>query len=1062
MIGEMNRRRILTVFLFFFFTLPAARCQIETTYPKLDRLTVDDGLSQGQANCILQDRFGFIWVTTNNGLNRYDGTRFTVFKHDNDDENSIANNLVYRLLEDSHGRLWVNLGVGGFDLFEQESETFIHFNQCPNLPDALREKTYMTIIDDGNGGLLIATDKWMFRMSIFGTMQQNTEPIGTSGTEQFFQKHRVHFEPIRFPAEIQLINKKNVCNVIVDRSGNARSCLKSGLYAIDSETNLSKRISISRIYGWDSNNVDTIPTEIFARPNSDSLFMRFSTSTCIFNTRIKRIVAVLSSGNFPMEFSSVDLEGRIWGWETLRGVAYYDLNSRRCRQLESNDPRIQQAMRYVVTTYEDHYGNIWIGTSGYGILIYHPASEQFHTTGNNIFYRLTPVGDHQLALSRPASGGLFTGVPDNAKAHGPLLVYDIRSCSTLEPIPYSLLKEHLPANFQPGVFSIYSDSADSYWILGENLHHFIRTNSGWKYSFHDVPPCYSYMWDDQRGHLWISGGNDLYRFDKQSGCLERYPMEFKVKPESYATVQSMLFDNDGSIWLGTTMGLYRFNPMKKSWQDFVNRNGNPTSLGTDVLFTLCRDPRQPQRYLWAGTNGGGLIRFDISTGAFKRFAKEDGLPDDVVYGILSDDDGFLWMSTNNGIARFDPIRNSFRNFSQKDGLQGNEFNRTSYCKLPGNILCFGGMEGFNWFNPRTIRENHVSPLINITSISVNNLYAPFRHEHSVLRKPAYLTDEIVLPYQQNTINLEFSSFDLTDVAKNRYRYKLEEFDEDWIDAGTRKSATYTNLSPGRYTFLVNGTNSSGFWNSVPKRLLITILTPWYLSGWFKASVVLAVSLILYSIYRLRVKRLLQIQEIRNKIARDLHDEVGSNLSAIAIFSSVALNKTTSPSEVRSLNSRISSFTQVSQNALNDIIWMANSENDNFKSTLGRMHYIAMEILESKNIRLEVEADSSVEEFHLEMDKRRNLYLVFKEAINNIAKHAEATAVDVRIFRNNQQLHLVVQDDGKGFETAYTDRHDSKHNGLVNMRKRAEALYGTITIESCEGSGTRIELIFPFR
>jgi two-component sensor histidine kinase len=467
------------------------------------------------------------------------------------------------------------------------------------------------------------------------------------------------------------------------------------------------------------------------------------------------------------------------------------------------------------------------------------------------------------------------------------------------------------------------------------------------------------------------------------------------------------------------------------------------------------DPAQPGKYLWVGTGGNGLNRMDMLTGKSTLFSTKDGLPINVVYGILPDDDGNLWMSTNKGLSCFNPVKKTFRNFDYKDGLQSNEFNRGAYCRTKDGTLFFGGINGFNYFNPRDILNNKTAPRIAITGLKIHNQNVPVQTKGSPLTKPIYLTDQLTLTYDQNLISFEFASLDFANPEKNQYQYRLKGFDKDFIHSGNTNTATYTNLDPGTYTFTVKGSNNDGTWNETGTSVQLTILPPWYMTWWFRTGLALGVLLACYTFYRYRLDQATKLQAIRNRIANDLHDEVGSNLSNIYIFSNVAQQKAKTNNETGPLLQKISDYTQQSMEAMNDIVWMINTHNDRFENIMARMRTIAGEFSEASECKLHLDFDEKLNEVKLDMEKRKNFYLIYKEAINNTAKHAGCKSLWVEMHLDHNTVTLEIRDNGKGFDVA----NAKSGNGLSNMKKRAEILKGELVVISTVGEGTTLNLSF---
>ncbi|HEX5667206.1 MAG TPA: triple tyrosine motif-containing protein, partial [Chitinophagaceae bacterium] len=553
---------------------------------------------------------------------------------------------------------------------------------------------------------------------------------------------------------------------------------------------------------------------------------------------------------------------------------------------------------------------------------------------------------------------------------------------------------------------------------------------------------------------WFSLDTAIASFDLETNDLKVYPCP-AIRGGMYSPISGMKKDGKGNFWVGTNDGLYCFNLKNQSWKTYRNNPSDSSSLSFNTIFTLCMDPENPDKYLWVGTNGGGLNRFDMETGKFKRYLVKNGLPNNVVYGILPDNDGNLWMSTNNGLSCFNPVNNKFRNFDVNDGLQGNEFNHDAFAKDQDGRMYFGGVNGFNYFYPEEIGINPIAPNVVITDMKINNKTITGLNEYASLSKALYLNEKILLPYDQNMIGFEFAALDFSAPMKNQYQYKLEGFNDNWIYANNSNTATYTNLDPGTYVFRVKGSNKDGIWNENGISLTITILPPWYGTWWFRILLALTLFSAIYAVYRYRLQQALNIVAVRNRIATDLHDEIGSNLSNISIFSNVAQQIGDNEKNI-SLLKKISEYSQASQESMSDIVWMINPDNDRFENIMTQMRRYAAEIFETIKCNFNISFDENLNDIKLNMEERKNLYLIYKEAINNLAKYSGCSEVSIELKLNKGVINMVMRDNGKGFELDAL----GKGNGVTNMRKRAEMLKGRLNIRTSPGHGTEIELNFP--
>jgi signal transduction histidine kinase len=327
----------------------------------------------------------------------------------------------------------------------------------------------------------------------------------------------------------------------------------------------------------------------------------------------------------------------------------------------------------------------------------------------------------------------------------------------------------------------------------------------------------------------------------------------------------------------------------------------------------------------------------------------------------------------------------------------------------------------------------------------------------ILKLPADETKEITIAYKQNNFSFTFSALNYVHPEKNQYAYKLEGYDKDWIYTNASKRfANYTNLDPATYTFKVKGSNNDGVWNETPTEIKVIILPPWWQTVWFKLICIIAAGMILYMIYNNRMQKVRDIRRIRNKIASDLHDDLGATLSSISIMSELVNQQVKEHSpQASSLLEKIGNSSRSMIESVNDMVWAINPQNDSFENIIKRMKTFASDILSAKDIAFHFDFDKNLMHSKLKMEMRRNFYLIFKEAVNNIAKYSGATNAFVMIWNRENNLKMTIRDDGEGFEMETV----KPGNGLIYMRQRADVMKARFDLESIPGKGTTIELEF---
>jgi signal transduction histidine kinase len=473
--------------------------------------------------------------------------------------------------------------------------------------------------------------------------------------------------------------------------------------------------------------------------------------------------------------------------------------------------------------------------------------------------------------------------------------------------------------------------------------------------------------------------------------------------------------------------------------------------------------------LWIGTDGGGLNRLNTVTEQFTSLTTKDGLPNNVVYSILTDTSLQLWMSTNNGLIRFDPRTNDIAAYDAQDGLQSNEFNRNEYYKTGDGKFYFGGIYGYNAFYPSQILKNTIPPIVVITEFRLFNNPVIGGDLSSVLNRSITETDSIVLEYTDNMFSFQFAALDYNAPKKNRYAYQLAGFNSDWINANTARIATYTNIDPGTYVFRVKASNSDGVWNEEGTNIVVTVLPPFWMTWWFRGFLVLIFVSTGPTIYYFRVSQLkreqrrqqevsrmlIESQEAeRKRIAQEMHDSLGQELLVIKNRAVMGLKTAGEDSkEKRQLE-------QISDGATNVLTLVRTLSHGLRPPELDRLgvtetiRSILSNVREASNMTLHAELD--VIDGMIKKEDEINLIRILQEALNNIEKHSGASVIDISIKCEQRHIAFTIKDNGKGF-AADTVKHGI---GLAGISERVRILHGAIAITSAPAEGTMISIDIP--
>jgi signal transduction histidine kinase/ligand-binding sensor domain-containing protein/DNA-binding response OmpR family regulator len=826
-------------------------------------LTIADGLSQNAVSAIVQDRRGFMWFGTKDGLNRYDGYQFVVFRHDPFDSTSISDSEITAIFEDRRGRLWVGTQGGGVNRFDRARERFERVRAGP-------ARSVTAIAEDSAGDIWVgAFGEGLFRLTTNAAGELSAERWRHSATD---------------PASL---GDDRVRAVLVDRRG---------VVWVGTETGLDRRESTGR--GGEEF------AHYTAGPGRPSGLIDARVSALYEDSRGRLWVgsvpglSMFDSTRAGVRHYYHRYRTYRYGWgeavslvEDRSGQLWLSTRSELMRFDPSNgsfaylrhDPQNPESINSDLPTdvYRDRSDVIWIGTNGYGINVHDPKANRFQTFRRPESRPSRMAGFSVYTLFEDQSGTLWIDAG--------LLYQWNRRTGAFRSFESSSSR---PQDFgNTGVWSMVEDPPGFLWAATyQGLYHYEIATGQYRHYRHDpadstgLPEESAYdVFRDRDGVVWAATENFLVRLaDAERGRFDVW--RHKERPTTGQWIfPSIVQDARGALWLGSDQGLARFDPTTGTFHHYRHDQRDPGSLSHDAVRSILADPRQPGRFLWIATAGGGLNRFDIDSGTFVHFTERDGLPNDVVYAVLADTTGSLWVSTNKGLSRFDPATGRFRNYDANDGLQSNEFNSGAAFASRTGELFFGGIYGFNYFRPEDVHDNPNVPAVAITGFRRGNRYETVRDTGTVLGTTISETDSLRLSYRDAVLTFEFAALEYSAPAKNRYAYRLVGFNDEWFEAGAVRAATYTNLPPGRYTFQVRASNNDGVWNKQGTSLALLILPPWWRTWWAYA---LYGALVLAALYgarrsemnRLRLRNRLEIERVEAEQLREL-DRARSRLFA---------------------------------------------------------------------------------------------------------------------------------------------------------------------------------------
>ncbi|MCK9407842.1 MAG: two-component regulator propeller domain-containing protein [Bacteriovoracaceae bacterium] len=998
-----------------------------------ERFTIENGLSNNSINNILQTKDGFLWIATKDGLNRYDGQSFKYYKHHPSDQQSLPENYVNSLLETPDGTLLIGTWGKGLCAFDPYQETFFRIDAAEN------DDAYIQcMLADRNGNI------W------YGTVNGGLNSVNVKmNTHVSYRKSSPRHQP--FPTD-------NVTSIVEDREGHLWvGTGDAGLLEFDPATGSVQQYP-RRSTEPQSTADNTILTVMF--DGVTQLWIGAQSGAHRFNLTTRTWmpfpeVPLIQEPYLQTSISQIvkDRNGRIWtgtyeylGLFMLEHIGKPNFRSIHIRRENDNATSIvSDRIRWI---YEDRQKNMWFGTED-GIAKL-PVTQPFYQ------YRHLPLRSNSI------SGRVVSGIyEDNQKNLWVGLAgggFNKISLAT-EKIEHHFYEADNRNSISGNtVTTVYEDRSGVLWFgtmsTGLNKYHpSTKTFTHYRQSPGSSTSLRSdwvqQILETRNGEFLVATNDGLQLFDRSREIFYTYQPKSSATTDSLPTTFSpnaLYEDRDGNVWIGTWLdGLYRYDPNTKILKHYMPDERDPYSISSSKVTTIIEDSHG---FIWIGTHSNGLNKFDKNTERFQQYSILNGLPNDVVFGILEDAHGFLWISTMNGLAKFNPTTETFRVYDEADGLVHNQFNWRSSFKNAHGIMYFGGMNGFVSFHPDSIKSDSTAPRTAITSFKIFDKEVPMQHSR-VAEK------EIELRYDQNFFSIEFIVLDLAPLQKHQFAYMLKGVDPQWVNSKTRRTAYYTNIAQGTYYFYVKANNADGLWGE-PTALKIVILPAWWMSWWFKVIVLFSVLTAVVMLYNYRVRQLIKIERIRFNISSDLHDEIGSNLSSISVDSQALLQSSALTETDRELSTDISKTAKETVEAMRDIVWFINPKNDIGEDIVFKMKETAAKLLIGIQWTYTVSPEIRFDALDLEL--RRHFFLIYKETLTNVVRHSNASQCNITITKEGSQLHIVIQDNGVGFNTLTV----KKNNGLLNMFHRAEKILAHIEVNSEEGKGTRMELRVPLK
>jgi len=798
--------------------------------------TIQKEIPLAEVRAVIQNRQGFLWFGSENGLYRYDGYNLTSFNTVEDDSTSISGNNITALIEDSDGYLWIGTS-SGLNRMDPTTERFTRVNFIPDRPKNSSEIVITSIFEDRAGTLWVGTMR-------DGLIRMNRTSITVQHT-------------YRADDTTDSISSNTVLSVSQDLTGLLWIGTRIGLNRFDPTTAryISYRYQTDEPGSLSSNAVLTTTED-----RSGRIWVGTLSGGLNRYERIRdRFIHYPLQGDGSRAAISIyeDDAGFLW-IGTRKGLLFFDTNTERyvLPSLLGQSETIRD--RRVYDIFEDRSGVIWIGTS-HGIFkilrtpfvhIQRDPSSSNGLRNNNV-----------LSLLENLSENIWIGTINGLDR----LNRQTGEYKHIELISYL---DNTPR--EPAVHSLMEDRRGNIWAGSD--YGFYIYNPTTEQSGHHLPRPQSTdrrsnlilsLLETRDGEILIGTGRGLYTFDRRSTTLSRKSFGIgRLEDQTGNTVITVYEDQKNILWIGTGSGLFSYDPSTGTTSSYYQNPSDPHTISDNRILTIFEDHAGT---MWIGTRNG-LNRFDAVSDSFDRYTMQHGLPHEAIAGILQETDGRLWLSTGNGLSRFDPESESSDNFGIIDGLQGEVFSRGACVATTGGTMIFGGSNGINLFDPIRIKENTSIPPVVLTSFSVRGgAYTPDQSLSTV--------STIDLDYRQNFFSFEFAVLDYLDPENNQYVYKLDGLDQDWIESGSRRFVSYTNVPPGDYVFRVKGAGSNGLWNEQGLEVLVSIAPPFWMARWFYVLCLLTGFVLLTYVRAILHSRRLQIQsrELEQKVEERTQD-----------------------------------------------------------------------------------------------------------------------------------------------------------------------------------------------
>ncbi|MBD0831636.1 hybrid sensor histidine kinase/response regulator transcription factor [Aestuariibaculum sediminum] len=1035
---------------------------------KFRQYSLNDGLSQNSVLAIEQDKVGFLWFGTRDGLNRYDGREFHTYRHSSQDSLSLSHSLIKCIYEDANQNLWIGT-IDGLNKYNQNSNSFDRFYF--ETIDSYENNEIWSITQADESSLWVGTsgglkkldlitkefisfkydekDNFFFRSPVRALLRidnklwiKTTEQIGVFDVLTGVVKYYNY--PEHSPKEL---NKNNISTLYQDKNKNIWLGFKNGLAQLDKEDDTFR--FFKNLDKFNQSNLTDVRS--IQEDNKGNLWVGTYNGLYIINLAKSSVSHYVHDENNPNSLSQnsiydifKDEKGDIWLGTYAGGISYFDRSFDVFKHFASGANNTKLNYGVVSSIVQDSQGNLWVGTEGGGINFFDASEGIFRYYMNEPNTPNSLSANNVKTIIQDQEGGFWIGTHEGGL-------------------------NYLESTKKPLKFKVYKTSPKDTNSISDN-----RVIS---------------LLEDTYGNIWIgTSGGGINVLNRESDSI------YRIK-DAQGWVGKIIYtihetSDKNKLLIGGNIGLCEVDIQSKKLTKINYMGRNPEAHATRAVLGVYEDE---QGNLLIGTEGDGLYHYNRKTKSSKKYGTQQGLPNDIIYGIIPDEQNNIWLSTNNGLSRINPETLEIKNFNSQDGLQSNEFNFGAYLKNKQGELFFGGANGFNVFNPKDIKQNIYLPPVSITSMQVNN--KPFLNITNE-------TKEVTLKYNQNIFNLDFIALSYSQPLKNKYAYKLDGFDENWNYIGNKTSATYTNIDAGIYNFKVKASNNDGLWNDEGDSLIIKVLpAPWF-TWWAYLLYLLLAFAIFWQIRKYSLIRIKERNELKQeRLEKERIEEV--NKLKLQLFTNIShdfrtpLTLIIGPLErllkiddrnnfIRKQHEIMYRNASILMELINQLLDFRKNESgklslkaskDNIVPFLQDIKQAFNELAEVKHINFSF--SSTEEEINVWFDKTQLKKVVFNLLSNAFKFTPEQGTISLKLstvskYRNDsekQYLKIEVIDNGKGipkknvkfiFDRYYQlGERTGTGIGLALSKNLVELHKGVIKVKSKKGKGTTFKVLLPF-